>query len=164
MKLMSALGLVGLLMSNPANDVKSRLETRVFPRMALYNPGKPPVFTVFAEIKGEESEEFYCPSVEWSVGEGVDRLISEEVSDCPPFEKRNHWVYNQNRVCAPYIIDGEAHFPVLEIPYCRPKEPFGYPTRWSKRYYGFGPGAYKICVSLKKDDNVFSKSCVQIRS
>ena len=140
---------------------KPSFETRIFPKMRLYSPVKPPVFTVFAEIKGEETEKYYCPKIRWSVGEGIDKIVSEEESDCPPFEKRHQRVYSVDEACKPYIKEGEAYFPIVSIPNCAPREPFGYPNFWSKRYVGSSPGRYIICAELVKSDNVVAKSCVK---
>src|SRR5262249_27825686 len=45
----------------------------------------PARIVVSAELKGgtDETEEFYCPTLEWDWGDGTK---SESTNDCPPFE------------------------------------------------------------------------------
>jgi hypothetical protein len=58
---------------------RPRLDLRASPRVAM-----PPVnVRLVAELAGgDESEEFYCPGLEWEWGDGAR---SAQESDCPPF-------------------------------------------------------------------------------
>jgi hypothetical protein len=58
---------------------KPRLDLRASPRMALLPVD---VFVIAELVGGDETEEFYCPAIEWEWGDG-NRSAQE--SDCPPF-------------------------------------------------------------------------------
>jgi hypothetical protein len=58
---------------------KPRLDLRASPRMALTPVD---VFVIAELVGGDETEDFYCPAVEWEWGDG-NRSAQE--SDCPPF-------------------------------------------------------------------------------
>ncbi len=58
---------------------KPRLDLRASPRMALMPVD---VFVIAELVGGDETEDFYCPAVEWEWGDG-NRSAQE--SDCPPF-------------------------------------------------------------------------------
>ena len=62
---------------------KPRLELRASPRMAF----SPVMVLMTAELRGgEDSEEFYCPALEWDWNDG-GKSVHE--GDCPPFESGN---------------------------------------------------------------------------
>lgn len=57
-----------------------------------------------AEIRGPETEEWYCPAVEWTFPDGT--RASEE-SDCAPFADRDDFPRRwSRRVCAPAHPNG----------------------------------------------------------
>ncbi len=58
---------------------KPRLDLRASPRMALMPAD---VFVIAELVGGDETEDLYCPAVEWEWGDG-NRSAQE--SDCPPF-------------------------------------------------------------------------------
>ena len=59
---------------------RPRLDVRASPRVAF----SPAYILLTAElVGGDEMEDFYCPSLEWSWGDGA-RSVRE--SDCPPYE------------------------------------------------------------------------------
>jgi hypothetical protein len=60
---------------------KPRLELRAAPRMSF----SPVLVLLTAELRGgEDSEEFYCPALEWDWDDG-GKGVHE--ADCPPFEE-----------------------------------------------------------------------------
>jgi hypothetical protein len=59
---------------------KPRLDLRATPRVA-FSPAN--VLLTAELVGGDEVEEFYCPALEWSWGDGGK---SVQESDCPPFE------------------------------------------------------------------------------
>lgn len=61
------------------NGDRPRLDLRATPRMAF----SPTVVYVTAELAGgSETEDFYCPDLEWDWDDGAR---SVRASDCPPF-------------------------------------------------------------------------------
>ena len=75
---------------------KPRFVVSVTPQFSI--AGESPVLLI-ATIRGDETEEFYCPARElWWNGERVSRAESE----CPPFEEREEyprrWIYYLDRV------------------------------------------------------------------
>jgi hypothetical protein len=58
---------------------KPRLDLRASPRMAFMPVD---VFVIAELVGGDETEDFYCPAVEWEWGDGNR---SAHASDCPPF-------------------------------------------------------------------------------
>ena len=58
---------------------KPRLDLRASPRMALMPVD---VFAIAELVGGDETEDFYCPAIEWEWGDG-NRSAHE--SDCSPF-------------------------------------------------------------------------------
>jgi hypothetical protein len=59
---------------------KPHLDLRASPRMAL----RPVDVVVVAElVGGDETEDFYCPAIEWDWGDGGR---SAHEADCPPFQ------------------------------------------------------------------------------
>ena len=60
---------------------KASLSLRATPMMAF----APVRITLAAQLKGaaSDTEDFYCPTVEWDWGDGT---ISESSSDCEPFQ------------------------------------------------------------------------------
>ena len=88
----AALTLAALLCLRPAvvsaqND-KSKADSKP-PTLSLKaSPGSgiaPVRVSLTGELKGgaDDSEEYYCPSVEWDWGDGT---VSESSSDCDPYE------------------------------------------------------------------------------
>lgn len=132
-----------------AKEEKTRLEVYSRPRMGLASVNRPAVWTMYAEIKGPETEEFYCPKVRWI---NPDRTKAEIESDCPPFEERN-LVINKPE-CRPYIKNREIVYPD-----CYSNTPFGYPRKWSRKYGTHSVGNFEVCVELEKNGKVFRKSC-----
>jgi hypothetical protein len=69
--------------SKPKPDPKRpALSLRASPTQAM----NPPVrISLTADLKGgpDDAEEFYCPAVEWSWGDGT---VSESSADCDPYE------------------------------------------------------------------------------
>lgn len=59
---------------------KPRLDLRASPRIAM-SPVN--VLLVAELVGGDESEDFYCPALEWEWGDGARSAYE---SDCPPFE------------------------------------------------------------------------------
>lgn len=59
---------------------KPRLDVKATPRMAF-----PPVMVLVTGqlVGGDDSEEFYCPALEWNWGDGGR---SAQESDCAPFD------------------------------------------------------------------------------
>jgi hypothetical protein len=63
-----------------AKAKKPTLEMRVTPRMAF----SPVTVLLVAELKGgDETEQYYCPEIEWDWDDG-GKSVHE--ADCPPFE------------------------------------------------------------------------------
>src|SRR4249920_2068462 len=64
-----------------ADKTKPSITVKASPTVA-FSPAR---VVVTADIKGgpNDSEEFYCPSVEWDWGDGT---ISDQTSDCEPYE------------------------------------------------------------------------------
>jgi len=58
---------------------KPRLDLRASPRLALLPVD---VFVIAELVGGDETEDFYCPAIEWEWGDG-NRSAHE--ADCPPF-------------------------------------------------------------------------------
>jgi len=58
---------------------KPHLDLRASPRLALMPVD---VFVIAELVGGEETEDFYCPAIEWEWGDG-NRSARE--GDCPPF-------------------------------------------------------------------------------
>ena len=76
--------LIGVALAAPmaadsAKPKKPHLDLRASPRMAF----SPVVIHLTAEVVGgEDTEEFYCPEIEWTWDDG-GRSVQEP--DCPPF-------------------------------------------------------------------------------
>jgi hypothetical protein len=66
--------------SGSTKPQKPRLDLRATPRVA-FSPAN--VLLTAELVGGEETEEFYCPALEWNWGDG-GKSVRE--SDCPPFE------------------------------------------------------------------------------
>ena len=80
------------------------LEVRSYPRVHLASPGVALQQQWIAEIKGPETEEWYCPTVTWEFPDGTK---SSHESDCVPFEERNLPQRSKELRCQPYIKHGE---------------------------------------------------------
>jgi hypothetical protein len=76
--------LLALAAPGQPSETKSkrpRLDMRATPRIANTSPSQ--VLVVAQLVGGDETEEFYCPGLEWDWGDGAR---SSYESDCPPFE------------------------------------------------------------------------------
>ena len=144
------------------NSGAPRLEIRASPRTGIASPIQPFTWTVFAEIKGPETESYYCPKVTWVVGEDPNAIRATTESDCPPFENRNQVIYNNSEACRPYIKDGELFEPSKTVPSCMPQVRKVYPRLWSNHYTVTIPGRYNVCVELAKSDNLLDKKCINV--
>ena len=80
----AALLALALATSGPVVDgaatKKPRLSVRVSPRVA-FSPTQ--VFAIAELVGGDDSEEFYCPGLEWDWNDGAR---SAHEADCTPFE------------------------------------------------------------------------------
>lgn len=79
-------GLLGLSCAHKVQveTVKPGLILRAAPRMGI-----PPLrVLLIAEITGETSESFYCPTVRWMF---PDATTATETSDCLPYEARDEY-------------------------------------------------------------------------
>ncbi len=66
--------------ANQKDNSKTSLSLRASPAMAF----APVRITLSAQLKGDaDSEDFYCPTVQWDWGDGT---ISESSSDCEPVQ------------------------------------------------------------------------------
>lgn len=88
-----------LLILSSEND-QTHLVAKAHPRLSIAPVGTGcSQITITAEIKGSESEGWYCPRVEFLRPDGTR---SSQESDCPPFTEREEfpriW---RHRVCAP---------------------------------------------------------------
>jgi hypothetical protein len=124
-----------------SDEGKPRLDITASPRVSSAGPGDPSRVTVHAWLRGEETEEFYCPKVTFRL-----QTDSVEESDCAPFVYRN--------VCWPMVpvgclggfhrdkVTGEwVNDPPMETPECACNVT-GYPRHWS-RVYGIGKCPYE---------------------
>jgi hypothetical protein len=77
----AALLLALAFVAAPADKTKPSITVKASPTVA-FSPAR---VVVTADIKGgpNDSEEFYCPSVEWDWGDGT---ISDQTADCEPYE------------------------------------------------------------------------------
>jgi hypothetical protein len=77
----AALLLAIAFVAAPADKTKPSITVKASPTVA-FSPAR---VVVTADIKGgpNDSEELYCPSVEWDWGDGT---ISDQTSDCEPYE------------------------------------------------------------------------------
>ena len=94
--------LLTLLLASPVFQLTAS------PRLALSDPGKGGAVVRFhAFIHGEETEEWYCPAIEWIWSDGT-RSLRE--SDCPPWEEgyegETSWI--ERRLLAPGLHRIEA--------------------------------------------------------
>jgi hypothetical protein len=79
--LLSVLALSGSWSSGADKPKKPAVDMRVSPRMAF----SPVTILVVAELKGgTDSDEFYCPEIEWDWDDG-GKSVHE--ADCSPFEE-----------------------------------------------------------------------------
>ena len=130
---------------------------RVFPPMQLSsNALGCGTVMLTAEIKGPETEEFYCPEVIW------DELGSKEQSDCPVFEKRNECMEDQTG-CGwqGFKLDpatGKYKDVVKECP-CTI---IGYPRRWSRTICAppLDGGWYELHVTFRKNKKTIARTSV----
>jgi len=120
---------------------KPRLDITASPRVSMAGVGGVSPVTISAWLRGEETEEFYCPRVTFRA-----QTDSVEESDCAPFIYRN--------VCWPKVppgclggfhrdkVTGELveDFP-KETPECACNIT-GYPRHWT-RVYGVGRCPYE---------------------
>jgi hypothetical protein len=76
----AALLLALAFVAAPADKTKPSITVKASPTVA-FSPAR---VVVTADIKGgpNDSEEFYCPSVEWDWGDGT---ISDQTADCEPY-------------------------------------------------------------------------------
>lgn len=119
---------------------KPRLEVTASPRMSSAGPGGLSKVMVNAWLRGEETEEFYCPQVTFRAN--VD---SVEESDCAPFVYRNvcwpavpvECLGGFHRDAASEIVDD----PPKDSPECACNVT-GYPRHWA-RVYGVGKCPYE---------------------
>ncbi len=140
------------------NADKPRLTTRVFPAVQtvdLSNGCSEVLMT--AEITGVESEEWYCPKVEWEFPNGTR---ATEESDCPPFEKRNECMEDQSH-CG-YVgwtlnpITGKIEDKVNECA-CTI---IGYPRIWRRRICAPAHPqgeTWAVIVRLSKNNQTLAK-------
>lgn len=80
---------------------KPELHTRAFPPASIAPSGSCSTVLLTAEISGEETEAWYCPTVTWTMPDGTESLHE---SDCPPWEEHEPIDYERRwtkRVCAP---------------------------------------------------------------
>ena len=78
---------------------KPELVTRAFPPISIATGIGCSNVLLTAEIKGPESEAWYCPEVVWGMPDGTKAATE---SDCPPFPERTDYprVWRR-RICAP---------------------------------------------------------------
>jgi len=107
-----------------------RLEVHSFPPISLAFPSRPAYVTVTAELKGPETEEFYCPEVVFISGFGINRIESKVEQDCVPFEERNV-VPPIPPECQMRLRDGSIIVPAC---YHNTRTAPGFPRRWTRRY------------------------------
>ena len=103
---------IALLLALGADD--NSLTLRAFPRVQNVDLGRGcSEVLLTAEIRGPETERFYCPAVTWEFPDGT--RASEE-SDCPPFEEREEFPRRwSRRVCAPAHPQGDAWIVTVKL-------------------------------------------------
>lgn len=143
----------------------NELELRASPRMQTLNIGQGGnVVLLMVEIKGPETEEWYCPKIEWEFPNGT---IATEESDCPTFEKRYECVEDQ-RGCG---LTGFYLDPVTERYVDKRKDCpctiIGYPRLWSRRIkigqspvYGENDPGWVVRVRLIKSDKTLRRETI----
>lgn len=147
-----------LLILLGASQERAHLIIRAFPKMSLASPSRPSMVTITAEIEGPEDERFYCPTLTWIIGEGINRITAEEGSDCVPFEQRNE-IPPIPPECRMRLEKGQ-----IIIPACFNDERVsqGYPRRWTRRYAvgqcmrEDGECWYTVEVELRKNGKKFA--------
>lgn len=105
---------------------KNELKIRASPPISLHEirTGCANVLLI-AEITGPETEEWYCPKVEWIKPDGTVSMVE---SDCPAFEERNSCQPPAPAECALDWHFENGQFVVDNNP-CGCTVP-GFPRRW----------------------------------
>ena len=147
--------LVAALMA-PSPD-KTYLTTRVYPAISLIDSRGGSKIVLTAEIKGPETEAFYCPQIVWELGS----TTAKEESDCAPFEQR-HQCQESQEGCGLKgwkrdPITGDITDVVKECP-CTIT---GYPRIWRRTIYA-GPGPengepWSVWVRLVKNGKTIAR-------
>jgi hypothetical protein len=115
MKKLAPLALVALSMamsiaaaSKPEKDAKATLTLRANPAMAF----APARITLIAQLKGgtPDTEDLYCPTVEWDWGDGT---ISQSSSDCEPFQPNKSEIQRSFSTQHIYKMGGEYEVKLL---------------------------------------------------
>ncbi len=87
---------------------KASLSLRATPAMAF----APARITLSALLKGtgSDSEQFYCPTVQWDWGDGT---VSESSSDCEPFQPNKSEIQKSFTTQHVYKLGGEYEVKLL---------------------------------------------------
>lgn len=156
--IMRLLLVASLLIAQDAG--KPRLETRAHPVIQTVDisVGCSNV-QLIAEIKGPESENWYCPQVSWEMPDGT-RAVEE--SDCPPFEMRDSCYPPQGPECGwkGFYLDRETGKYVDIVKYC-PCTIYGYQRIWRRSVCAPSHPQgleWTVLVRLKKNDRTFAYS------
>lgn len=116
--------------------------------------GCSPILLV-AEIKGPETEPWYCPRVDWEWPNGT---VSTTESDCPPFEARDACLEPQVG-CGVTGWHRDSSGAIVEDGRPCPCTIVGYPRRWTRQVclppHSKGD-AWEITVRLSRDGRVFA--------
>lgn len=150
-----------LLLLAAATPTKPELTLRASPRLSLVNLGigcSPVLLT--AEIRGPETEAWYCPRVEWQWPNGT---VSATESDCPPFETRNTCFPARGNECALDWHWEDGSFVVDNNP-CDCTVP-GFPRRWTRNIcVPANPvegEAWSVSVRLSRDGRTIARDTVR---
>ena len=117
-----------------------------------------------AEIRGPETEELYCPKVEWV---GLDgETFSATESDCPPFEARDSCLEPQTGCgVTGFHLDPVTGQYVEDVKEC-PCTVIGYPRRWIQRVclpaIEGQQARWKIEVRLSRDGRVLRRAAAEV--
>jgi hypothetical protein len=101
-----------LAYSHGEEEIKgNHLRLTVSPRIGI----APIMVRARAEIVGPETEEWYCPEVQWQYGNSSAGIMS----DCPPFENREYYERRYSRVI-PFRHSGRYTIVVTLLKWGRP--------------------------------------------
>lgn len=146
------------------DPTKSYLEVKASPTIAMAYWNRPALVTVVAEIKGPETEEFYCPEVSFIQSYGTSHpQASIEESDCVPFEERNV-VPPAPEECQARIVGGK-YIPSKQDDFCLPQAP-GFRRKWGRIYAYDSCQTEDICtieivVVMKKAERTVAQGSVR---
>lgn len=130
--------------ANPAEPGRTRFTATAFPRVSMSGAR----ITIRAKIVGPVLEAEYCAAIEFAFGGILDRTVSTQRQDCPPWDEYRR-VLDRWEVCKDLVVVCPPEDPCWRS--C--VEPFDLQTEWTWDSYinrvNFSPGEHVVTVTFR---------------